>query len=125
MAKRNGRVESRKPDGGSGSFVLVDLDDDQRSEFAVWSEGKVPDFSDVGSELCERGWKLSFSYSVHYGCYFGSLTGKETGTRYDGVTVSTRHTDLNKLLLILRFVGSVLCPDDRISLPDQGSRFSW
>lgn len=125
MAKRKGRVESREPSNGGKGFVLVDFDAIERGEYLSWAEGRSFDFSDVISQLCESGWKLSVSYSVYYACYYGSLTGKETGTKYDRYTLAVRHTDVNRLFGLLLFVGGVLCEDNRVNLPDSSNKFSW
>jgi len=69
--------------------------------------------------------KVSFSYSEHYNCYFMSVTGKATGTIYDGYTVSLRHSDFHRLYGVLEYVVGVYLADGRLPIPADAAIGAW
>lgn len=125
MVKRSKSSRDSREARSAGSLVLVDLTVVERDECNHWIKEHASDLSGFANRVCDAGWKLSVSYSDHYGCYFGSITGKTTGTKYDGSTLSIRHPDCDKLLQVLQFVALVLCPDNRVILPEEFAGDDW
>lgn len=125
MAKRNGRVQSDNPPNTSKGFLVVEFDHNERSEYTEWAKHHPTLLSDLVTDVCDGGWKLSISYSERYGCYFGSVTDKTAGTQYNGYTLSVKHVDPDKLCSLLRFLVGVLCADNRVSLPRGSDDISW
>lgn len=125
MAKRS----STKSGAGNGDWrsrqVVVDFNDKLRAEYLDWA-GLHPSIS-WGDfvRVCDGGWKISFSFSEFYNCYYGSCTGRTEDTGYNGYTVSIRHADFDKLASILYFTIAVLCADGRIEIAAQSNAYDW
>jgi hypothetical protein len=109
----------------SGKFVVIDLRPDERIEFEQWRGTKSFDVAGTLPKLCEQSWKVSFSFSDHYSCYYGSVTGKGRNDDYEAVTFTTRHTDFSKLLALLVYVTDIMLADGRLSQTGNDNPYDW
>lgn len=123
---RNGRRSTGKSNKSTfGNFVTVDFDDRQRAEINDWLGARTIDFYEVFPKILESGCKVSFSYSEHYGCYFGTITVKPDGAVSEGHSYGLRHADLHKLFGILVYVLETYLSGGDGAIPVGTGNNSW
>jgi hypothetical protein len=105
--------------------VVIDFRPDERIEFEQWRGATNFDLAGTVPKLCEQNWKVSFSFSEHFSCYFGSITGKGRSDDYEAVTFTTRHADFDKLLSLLVYVTDVMLADGRLSQAGNDNPYDW
>jgi len=78
---KNGTSEPRKPDPVVkasdvpwGGYVDLRLDEDDKQQFAVWSEAEQQSFWLDFVELLGKGFKFGLSYVMEDDCYLASFT---------------------------------------------------
>jgi len=127
MANRRGNKRSSGKSGKQpfNGFINVDFNDKERIEVNAWLESRTLDDANVVLCLCERGYKVSVSFSSGRPCWYVSLTGKDTDTRYDGYCVVCSHADFSKAIAVAAYVAEVLLENEALPLPGQSDDLNW
>jgi len=125
VAKRSTRVSNGRGSSPLDKFHNIDFNDRERIEFGEWFKGRVPDLSSFIVKLSECGWKISFSFSEHYHCYFGSLTDKRPDSEYFEHTFSVRHGDFDKLTGLLGYAHEKMLVDGNFRIPTAFADNNW
>lgn len=125
MAGKGRRNSSKFDRPELDKFHVIEFSDRERVAFEEWSGGAHTDLPSFLVKLCEFGWKVSFSYSQYYHCYYGSLTDKRQDSAYADHTFSVRHSDLDKLTRLLDYVYSTMLIGDEFRLPDRMGAHDW
>jgi len=125
VAKRSAGVSNRRGSSFSDKFHVLEFNDRERAEFGNWVVGKDTDLQSLLIKLSECGWKVSFSYSEHYHCYFGSLTDKRPDSEYFEHTFSIRHGDFDKLTRLLEYAHTTLLVDGQFRIISRTDDANW
>ena len=125
MAKTS--KQKRGDDSRGADYRVISFDPSlvQIREIDDWLAARDPNLRTDVVKILENGWKISFSWSDHYGVFFLSITGKGTNTSYDGYTVTLRNKSFDRLFSILEYVTGILLADEKIPIPTQRDRDSW
>lgn len=123
--------KKKKPDSNSENkfhfkgFINVEFNDPEKEDFRNWMKGKAVDMISSMIEKSEEGWKCSFGYDAWNDAYTFALTGKKTGTRYDGYCLMVRHRDDGMLQLLAHYLCHHIVVDETEPLPDVQNDLDW
>ena len=122
MARRKNGSSTKRTDF---KLVFVEFSVNDRIEVNEWIEGKEEPGGDDILDWTERGWKVSFSYSGSWKNHVITVTGKETGTSYDGQCYLVRHPEFSKCFQLARYVIEVMVPAGHRSLNADLGEDDW
>ncbi len=106
-------------------FINVEFNDPEKEHFRNWMEEKSVDLVSTMIEKSEEGWKCSFGYDAFNGAYTFALTGKKTGTAYDGYCLMVRHSDDLMLFRLAHYLCHYIVVEESEPLPTSDDRLSW
>lgn len=123
--------KNKKPNGNNErkfrfkGFINVEFNDQEKENFRTWIEGKEVDMVSSMIEKSEEGWKCSFGYDAFNGAYTFALTGKKTGTAYDGYCLMVRHKDDLMLFKLAHYLCHYIVTEETEPLPDIQNELDW
>lgn len=106
-------------------LINLEFNDVEQKRFIEWVDGRDIDGLSKIPEHIEDGWKISFSYSSHFDCYFCSITDKEVGSSVEGKTVIVRHRSFEKLTQLMVYVIDELIEQSHHELAPQKDNLDW
>jgi len=129
---KNGTSEPRKPDPVVkasdvpwGGYVDLRLDEDDKQQFAVWSEAEQQSFWLDFVELLGKGFKFGLSYDQSGDFYLTSFTafGKELIGLQDRWCLTARAPDWETAVALLLFKHLVLAQENWGNFRPKTQRF--
>jgi len=125
MARKKPNSKDSRQQTAQGNFIKLVFSDDQKQRCNDWLAVNEPTFEAMAVKLTDKNWKISFSYSDYYDCYFASATCKDESSPYHNLVFSLQHAQLVKAFGVLVFAVLVMAENEEIIVPTSSNPFDW
>lgn len=125
MPSKAGRKRAQPAKFKFKGFINVEFNNDDREHFREWSAKREPDIVSSMVEKSETGWKSSFAFDSWNDAYTFALTGKKTGTKYDGFCLVVRHRDPDRLMALADYLCHFIVVDETYPTDEEADNLDW
>lgn len=125
MTNKAGRSGSRPAKSKFKGFINVEFNAEDRDHFRRWSADREPDMVSSMVEKSEMGWKSSFAFDAWNDAYTFAITGKKTGTKYDGYCLVVRHRDVDRLMELADYLCHFIVVDETYPTEEEADNLDW